>query len=349
MKEVERGRARGWTDRRPGEPGRRQEAARLGMSGEASYVQESSRGPAVHRQGEQSPLNQEEGVPASGMEQAHVSAAGIRRERGGEGLPSESRSPERSPGRTSAKPQPARASSQRRRPPALLPVTLLLFLFFGLLAGTLLSSEPPVTGRAELQPQTGEERSWQAAYSPGTSVTGEQPPVSGELRQLQASLPPDLLFLAGPARLAGGGTAPRTFFPIADGSGGTPDSGKTGPAFPHIPEEQLPGYGRTAYFVDYGGARFWFLNAAKLAQEPQLQLAWLQRTAAENRQLHGIVLLAEEPAAPEAWQAFTAAGAELVLAGGRLWASAAAVQTPPPEGYRAAPSRPGWAEGAPPR
>ncbi|AFC28260.1 hypothetical protein PM3016_1332 [Paenibacillus mucilaginosus 3016] len=60
------------------------------------------------------------------------------------------------------------------------------------------------------------------------------------------------------------------------------------------------------------------------------------------------MLLADEPAAPEAWQGFTAAGVELVLAGGRLWAPPAAVQAPPPEGYRAADARPGWAAWTPP-
>lgn len=40
--------------------------------------------------------------------------------------------------------------------------------------------------------------------------------------------------------------------------------------FTHIPEQQLTGYGRTAYFVDYGAARFWFLNAERLEAEPAI-------------------------------------------------------------------------------
>ncbi|MGY4759348.1 hypothetical protein ACVNS2_07030 [Paenibacillus caseinilyticus] len=222
-----------------------------------------------------------------------------------------------------------------------LPVTLLFLLLFGGLAGALLWSRPPVTGRTELAAASGEERSWQAVYSLADPAAA----ASGELDRLLAQAP-GVLFFAGPAGLAGSGAAPRTFFPVWDGAGAAGQQPEA--RFPHIPEEQLPGYGRTAYFVDYGEARFWFLNAAKLAQEPQVQLGWLQRTAADNPQPHRIVLLTDEPAAPEAWQGFTAAGVELVLAGGRLWAPAAAVQAPPPEGYRAADDRPGWAAWTPP-
>ncbi|WP_426451854.1 hypothetical protein ACP26L_07050 [Paenibacillus sp. S-38] len=222
-----------------------------------------------------------------------------------------------------------------------LPVTLLFLLLFGGLAGALLWSRPPVTGRAELAAASGEERSWQAVYS--LADLGTSAP--GELERLVAQSP-DVLFFAGPAGLARSGAAPRTFFPVGDGAGAAGQQPEV--RFPHIPEEQLAGYGRTAYSVDYGQARFWFLNAAKLAEEPQVQLGWLQRTAAENPQPHRIVLLAEEPAAPQAWQGFTAAGVELVLAGGRLWAPAAAVQAPQPEAWRSAPGPAGWAAWTPP-
>ncbi|OXM82805.1 hypothetical protein [Paenibacillus rigui] len=217
-----------------------------------------------------------------------------------------------------------------------------------LLAMTLLWSRPPVTGIAEKQPQP-ETDEWKIGYIVGEGAPNGQLPNGQQLGELLAQRS-DLLLVAGSASLAGsaGEPAPRSFFPVWGPVTVTGEDSATAEAnaaarFPHIPEEQLPGYGRTAYFVDYGEARFWFLDAARLAQEPSVQLDWLKRSAAKAPRLHRIALLHEEPPQPEVWAGLAASGVDLVLIDARLYAPEAAVTGRPGAGYRLS-AHSGWAE-----
>ncbi|MDF2960197.1 MAG: hypothetical protein K0S39_1932 [Paenibacillus sp.] len=238
-------------------------------------------------------------------------------------------------------------SSEEKKGLGRFPVTLLFVLLLGCLTLSLFLSKPPLTGVMEQSSRVDSSPEWTFGY-----WTGQQPLQEPPGLQEQLELRPDIVFWAGAAGLAGrnpaqqsgmsGTPAPRTFFPVWDGGAAVSEAGY-GALFPHIPEEQLTGYGRTAYFVDYGEARFWFLNAAKLDEEPSAQLDWLKRTAAENPQLHRIVLLQKEPVQPGVWDRLADSGADLVLIGARLYAPEAAVTARPQAGYRSS-ARPGWAE-----
>lgn len=231
---------------------------------------------------------------------------------------------------------------QRRRQPGGwrnygLPLSVgILFL---ILAAALFWSKPPVTGVAE---QRRQEAGWTVGYVAGSQADA----AAGTLVQRLAARP-DLTLVAGPAELAGEGNrpAPRTFFPVwGQKEAAAADAASSyAVKFPYIPEEQLPGYGRSAYFVDYGEARLWFLNGARLAQEPSAQLEWLAHTAASSSRLHRIVLLQQEPAQPEVWAGLAASGVDLVLIGGRAYAPEAAVTVQPEAGYRRS-AHSGWAE-----
>ncbi|TVY07603.1 hypothetical protein [Paenibacillus cremeus] len=216
-------------------------------------------------------------------------------------------------------------------------LTLVMLLFFAGLGAALWWSRPPVLGVAEpgLAPA---HPGWRIGYFAGAALT------DATLQQAVVQQP-EVLFFAGPAPEAGpgAGPAPRTFFPVLDGTRAA--AAELAARFPHLPADQLPGYGRTAYFVDYGNARFWFLDAARLATEPAAQLDWLARTAAEltDPAMHRIVLLREEPAQPEVWRRLAASGADLVLIGARLYAPEAAVTDRPAAGYRPS-AHQGWAE-----
>jgi hypothetical protein len=218
-------------------------------------------------------------------------------------------------------------------------ITLLCLFLFAILVGTLVWSMPPVSSRIEMAP-SGEREAWTIGYM------GDEGPEYKDTLAEQIGLNKDILFFVGPAVLAGkverGGAvpAPRTFFPVWDASG---TAANTAVRFSHIPEDQLVGYGRTAYFVDYGEARFWFLNAERLAAEPAVQLGWLKRTAEQNPQLHRILFLNKEPQQQEVWSGLAASGAELVLIGAKAYAPEAAVTVRPQAGYSSS-AHPGWAE-----
>ncbi|NOU97122.1 hypothetical protein GC093_28430 [Paenibacillus sp. LMG 31456] len=239
--------------------------------------------------------------------------------------------------------------SDRKGSMTAFPITLLFMLLLVCLTVTLLISKPPLTGVMEQSSNVNSSPAWTFGY-----LIGQQPVKEPSRLQNQLELRKDIMFWAGAASLAGDTSnnqaganrkpASRLFFPVWDD--GTPAfKDQYGELFPHIPEEQLKGYGRTAYFVDYGEARFWFLNSAKLAEEPSTQLDWLKRTAAENPQLHRIVLLQKEhdPMQPEVWDRLAESGADLVLIGARLYAPEAAVTARPQAGYRSS-AHPGWAE-----
>ncbi|PZE22096.1 hypothetical protein CBW46_006820 [Paenibacillus xerothermodurans] len=233
-------------------------------------------------------------------------------------------------------------------------ITLLFGGLFAALCVTLLVSKPPLTGVMERGQHAHTAVAWTFAYLGAAQVPHDTQHLLALMEQH-----PHVSFWAGSVNHAaqqdqavtgavpglqqnevGLQPVPRSFFPVFDGGGaGAADAQR----FPHIPDGQLPGYGRTVYFVDYGEARFWFLNAARLAQEPSAQLDWLDRTAADNPQLHRIVLLQQEPAQPEVWDRLAASGADLVLIGARLYAPESAVTVRPEAGYRSS-AHHGWAE-----
>jgi hypothetical protein len=113
---------------------------------------------------------------------------------------------------------------------------------------------------------------------------------------------PDRLFAENPqAPLA-------NFYPVFDASN-LPESINL--AYPTLPAEMLAGYGRTVYTFDYGNARFLFLNGERLDDPKQTE--WLQATVNNAKQVHNIVLLAQEPTDQKLWDVMKDSGINLVL------------------------------------
>ena len=71
----------------------------------------------------------------------------------------------------------------------------------------------------------------------------------------------DISFFAAPHQLLQRHPEAQTFqvYPIYDGSS---TENRFNQAYPHVPADTLPGYGKSFYAVNHGNARFFFLNAA---------------------------------------------------------------------------------------
>lgn len=68
-------------------------------------------------------------------------------------------------------------------------------------------------------------------------------------------------------------------------------------AFPHLPNDQVEGYGRTVYYFDYGNARFFVLNSNRGHKITSEQRAWLKKNVKDNRKTHNFAIW-HEPAFP---------------------------------------------------
>lgn len=176
-----------------------------------------------------------------------------------------------------------------------------LLLVFVLLAGSLLWSEVPMeTYQAAARDETG----FSFCLIPEQAA-------NVEIRKWMAEVP-GADFCAGADRLfAKGGAAPLSaFYPLYDG---TSSADAFAAAYPYLPSDAMAGYGKTVYPVEYGKARFFFLDGAKIEAGDTAQLEWLKRAASENRQPHTVVLVDEAPSAAAFWQAAEEAQAGLVL------------------------------------
>jgi len=100
------------------------------------------------------------------------------------------------------------------------------------------------------------------------------------------------------------------FYPIYDGS--TTEQ-LFNQAYPHVPTESLPGYGKSVYTISHGNARLFFLNADRLTDAEDPQLEWIRKTAEENKQTFNFAWLSKDPKSPEVWSAFRAAGINAVF------------------------------------
>lgn len=126
-------------------------------------------------------------------------------------------------------------------------------------------------------------------------------------------------FCAGSDRLfQKGGPAPlSSFYPIYDGASSQEEFAAS---YPYLPSDALAGYGKTVYPVEYGKARLFFLDGARMEAGDPAQLDWLRRAAAENRQPHTVVLVDEVPSSDLFWQAVEEVQASLVLTAREVYA-----------------------------
>lgn len=71
-------------------------------------------------------------------------------------------------------------------------------------------------------------------------------------------------------------------------------------AFDYLPNEQLPGYKRTAYYFDYGNARFIVMNSERKDENGKYvisftQRAWLEGLLKNSRKTHNFVMFHAPP------------------------------------------------------
>jgi hypothetical protein len=139
----------------------------------------------------------------------------------------------------------------------------------------------------------------------------------------------DISFFAAPHQLLQRHPEAQTFqvYPIYDGS--SPDFNQ---AYPHVPADTLPGYGKSFYTVNHGNARFYFLNADRLSDAGDRQLEWIRQTVDESKPTFTFAWLSEDPKLPEIWNAFRAAGINAVFIRDSVYTLDLAIQQQPP-GY----------------
>ncbi|KRF42314.1 hypothetical protein [Paenibacillus sp. Soil787] len=122
----------------------------------------------------------------------------------------------------------------------------------------------------------------------------------------------DISFFAAPHQLLQRHPEAQTFqlYPIYDGS---TTENLFNQAYPHLPAETLPGYGKSVYAVSHGNASFFFLNANRLSDAGDRQLDWIRQTVDESKKKFNFAWLSEDPKLPEIWNAFRAAGINAVF------------------------------------
>lgn len=141
----------------------------------------------------------------------------------------------------------------------------------------------------------------------------------------------DISFFAAPHQLLQRHPEAQTFqlYPIYDGS---TTENLFNQAYPHVPAETLPGYGKSFYTVSYGNARLFFLNADRLSDEGDHQLESIRQTVDESKQTFTFAWLSEDPKLPEIWNTFRAAGINAVFIRDSVYTLELAVEQQP-SGY----------------
>ncbi|MBO7744493.1 hypothetical protein I8J29_09820 [Paenibacillus sp. MWE-103] len=122
----------------------------------------------------------------------------------------------------------------------------------------------------------------------------------------------DISYFAASNRLLESHPEARSFqlYPIYDGS--TTEQ-KFDQAYPHVPTEALPGYGKSVYAIKQGNAKLFFLNAGRLQEPGDNQLEWIRKTMNDNKQTFALAWLSEDPKLPEVWKALRTAGISAVF------------------------------------
>lgn len=115
-----------------------------------------------------------------------------------------------------------------------------------------------------------------------------------------------------------------SFYPIND----VTSSSESRMAYPNIPDEMLPGYGKTVYFIDYGIIRFIFLNGSRM-DSPKEQMEWLQQSVANSHQNHHIVFVNGLPNNVEIWKTMRDLGVRAVIARDEIYIPEAALSSMP--------------------
>lgn len=123
-------------------------------------------------------------------------------------------------------------------------------------------------------------------------------------------------------------------YPVYDGSATEQDFDQ---AYPHVPTESLPGYGKSVYAIKQGNAKLFFLNAGRLHEAGDKQLEWIRKTINGSKQTFALAWLSEDPKLPEVWKALRIAGISAVFVRDTVYALHVGVSQEPanyqPSGY----------------
>lgn len=117
-----------------------------------------------------------------------------------------------------------------------------------------------------------------------------------------------------------------SFYPVNDVTSSVESSQAD---YPIIPDEMLPGYGKTVYFIDYGVIRFIFLNGSRM-DSPKEQMEWLKHSVANSHQNHHIVFVNELPRNVEIWKTIRSLGVRAVIVGNKIYIPEETVSSIPP-------------------
>ncbi|WP_373231589.1 hypothetical protein [Cohnella sp.] len=140
----------------------------------------------------------------------------------------------------------------------------------------------------------------------------------------------EISFFTAPHRLlqSSAGMLPSQVYPVFDGSTTEADFNQ---AYSQLPGDMLPGYGKSVYSIDYGNARFIFLNAGRLSDAEDRQLEWLRQTVEQNKQTYTFVWMGENPNQPEWWNELKSIGIHAVFVGDAIYTPDSVIKQQPSE------------------
>jgi hypothetical protein len=110
--------------------------------------------------------------------------------------------------------------------------------------------------------------------------------------------------------------------------------------YSYLPNNGPDEFGKSVYTFDYANARFFFLNAANITGSEKTQIDWLKKNVTENKKIHNIVLLSQDPTLAEFWDTMRDIGVNLVVIQDEIYASDSFVGQSPSD-YTSSPYK-GW-------
>ncbi|MBC8081457.1 MAG: hypothetical protein H7X86_14010 [Gorillibacterium sp.] len=92
--------------------------------------------------------------------------------------------------------------------------------------------------------------------------------------------------------------------------------------FPNLPDSGIPEFGSSLYAIDYGQARFLFLDAKRLVDPASAdkQLSWLKQSLKSGNYAYSIVYMSHDPLSEHVWQQLSELKISMVSAGNTVFA-----------------------------
>jgi hypothetical protein len=190
-----------------------------------------------------------------------------------------------------------------KRPPYLLLLTVLTG--FGLMLSSLWWSRIPLQGL--MQAESSEPAAFRAVYY---GLRGAE--------QVSAGQPDGTLTIA-PLRAVSEQLGPvPTLLPVYDGS---VTAQAFADAYPSLPAEALPGFGKTVYAVEYANVRLLLLNASRMteASSAAAQWNWARDASLSPGKAMNLLVVDQLPEEAFLWDRLNASAVDAVLAGSDVY------------------------------